>query len=64
MVYNGSMDGLSAVEKGFQDEFWRMLGEDLSLEVQLLDLNEEQSLALGRQGARAEPAGKFARKRR
>jgi len=53
MVYNGSMDGLSAVEKGFQDEFWRILGEDLSLEVQLLDLNEEQSLELGRQGARA-----------
>ena len=47
------MDQISAVEKGFIEELWRLFHDEPALRAELDGLAEEDALELGRQGARA-----------
>jgi hypothetical protein len=47
------MDQISAVEKGFIEELWRLFQDEPALRAELDRLAEDEGLELGRQGARA-----------
>jgi hypothetical protein len=47
------MDQISAVEKGFIEELWRLFHGEPALRTEFDHLAEEEALELGRQGARA-----------